>query len=134
MIEYQTTLEGISADHLNGFFVRWKHPLSTEQHFHILENSSYFVLAYDTDAAKVVGFVNALSDEVNFAFIPMIEVLPSHQRKRVGTEMMKRMLQLLHHIPCIDLTCDPKLQSFYKRFGMVESYGMVIRKYLRAQQ
>lgn len=59
------------------------------------------------------------------------EVLPQYQGKSVGTELMKHMLGLLEHINCIDLTCDPNLQPFYKRFDILESNGMVIRKYLR---
>jgi len=123
-----TSIENISPRNLRGFFVGWKHPLSPEQHYQILKNSSYVVLAYDTDNDRVVGFINALSDEVNFAFIPMIEVLPDYQKKGIGTQLIYKMLSLLDHISCIDLTCDPVMQSFYKRFNMIESNGMVIRK------
>jgi len=41
-------LENITSDDLEGFFVGWKHPLSPEQLYQILRNSSYFVIAYDT--------------------------------------------------------------------------------------
>lgn len=128
MIDYLASLENITSDDLEGFFVGWKHPLSAEELYQILKNSSYFVLANDTEAKKIVGFVNALSDEVNFAFIPMIEVLPTYQKRGIGTELMKRILHILSHIACIDLTCDVDMQGFYKRFGMVESNGMMIRK------
>ena len=128
MIDYLTILENITPDDLEGFFVGWKHPLSAEEPYQILKNSSYFVLAYDTQVKRVVGFVNALSDGVNFAFIPMIEVLPAYQKRGIGTELMERILHILSHISCIDLTCDVDMQSFYKRFGMVESNGMMIRK------
>jgi ribosomal protein S18 acetylase RimI-like enzyme len=128
MIDYLTNLENIKPEHLEGFFVGWKHPLSPEQLYQILRNSSYFVIAYDTEVKRVVGFVNVLSDVVNFAFIPMIEVLPAYQKRGIGTELMKRILHILSHISCIDLTCDVNMQSFYKRFGMVESNGMMIRK------
>ena len=30
MIEYRTTLDGISSSHLKGFFVGWKKPLDLE--------------------------------------------------------------------------------------------------------
>lgn len=131
MIEYRTTLEGITQDQLKGFFVGWRKPLTESQHLEILHNSAYFVLAYDTQLGRVVGFINALSDNVNFAFIPMLYVLPTHQRQGIGNELMTRMLELLSYITCIDLTCDPAMQPWYEKFGMLRSSGMVIRKYLK---
>ena len=131
MIEYRTTLEGISPDDLKGFFVGWKKPLTPEQHYAILNNSSFFVLAYDKDKSKVVGFINALSDRINFAFIPMIEVLPEYQHRAIGSNLFNMMLKLLEDIPCIDLTCDVEMQGFYEKFGMLKSHGMVFRKYFK---
>jgi ribosomal protein S18 acetylase RimI-like enzyme len=131
MIEYRTDIEGINPDELKGFFVGWARPLSPEQHYLILKNSSYKVLAYDTEKSKVAGFINALSDEVNSAFIPMLEVLPEYQNRGIGSNLMKGMLNLLNHITCIDLTCDAEMQRFYERFGMLKSNGMIIRKYNR---
>lgn len=128
MIEYKTDMEGINPDALKGFFVGWRKPLPPEQHYLILKNSSYKVLAYDTEKSKIIGFINALSDEVNFAFIPMLEVLPEYQNRRVGSDLMEKMLDLLKHITCIDLTCDVEMQDFYERFGMLRSHGMIIRK------
>ncbi len=130
MITYKTDLQGIKKSDLKGFFVGWKNPLSKKQHYQILKNSSYIVLAYDTDKEKVVGFINAISDNISFAFIPMLEVLPEYQNNGIGTELMERMLLQLKDIDNIDLTCDPELQDFYKKFGMIESTGMIIRKHL----
>ncbi len=130
MIEYRTSLDNITKDDLNGFFVGWKQPLSNEQLYKALQNSEYVVIAYDTEKKKAVGYINALSEEVNFAFIPMLEVLPEYQKLGIGTELVRKMLQQLEHINCIDLTCDPELKGFYKRFGMIESRGMILRKHL----
>ena len=130
MIIYKTDIEGISIEQLEGFFVGWRSPLTEEQHYYILRNSNYIVLAYDTEKSRVVGFINALSDKINFAFIPMLEVLPEYQMLWIGTNLMKKMLELLGDITCIDLTCDIEMQGFYERFDMLRSNGMVIRKYL----
>lgn len=132
MIEYRTNLDGIFPDDLKGFLAGWRNPLSCRQLYTALQSSSYSVLAYDTEMNRVVGLVDALSDEVNFAFIPMLEVLPDYQRRGIASELMRRILNLLHHISCMDLTCDPSIQDFYKRIGMLESHGMVIRKCLKA--
>ncbi|MGI6627918.1 MAG: GNAT family N-acetyltransferase [Bacillota bacterium] len=130
MIEYRTTLDGINPDDLEGFFVGWKKPLTVAEHYEILNSSSFFVLAYDNEESKVVGFINALSDRVHFAFIPMLEVLPEYQRKGIGSRLLGLMLELLEDIQCIDLTCDIEMQAFYDRFGMMRSHGMIIRRYL----
>ncbi|WP_338030303.1 GNAT family N-acetyltransferase [Fervidibacillus albus] len=130
MIEYRTTLEGISPNNLKGFFVGWKKPLTSEEHYTILKNSTFIVLAYDRETSIVVGFINALSDRSHFAFIPMLEVLPEYQHKGIGSKLFKMMLKLLEDITCIDLTCDIQMQGFYEQFGMLKSHGMVFRKYL----
>ncbi|MFP4462162.1 MAG: GNAT family N-acetyltransferase [Thermotogota bacterium] len=131
MIIYQKDLNNISKNQLQGFFVGWSSPLTTTQHFKILENSQYFVLAVDQDTSQVIGFVNALSDHVNFAFIPMLEVLPNYQNKGIGTKLMATMLEQLSMITCVDLTCDQDLQDFYQRFSMLRSHGMILRKYIK---
>ena len=130
MIKYLYSLDRITAEQLEGFFVGWADPLTPEEHLQALKNSEYLVLAYDTEKEKVVGFINALSDEVNFAFIPMLEVLPEYQNRGIGKSLVEKMLDSLEHLNCIDLTCDKELQGFYEQFGMLKSQGMVIRKYL----
>jgi ribosomal protein S18 acetylase RimI-like enzyme len=113
---------------LKGFFVGWRAPLSSEKHLEVLKNSDAIFLAFD-EQNKVVGFITALTDGVQAAFIPLLEVLPEYQGQGIGSELIKRMLAKFSHLPNIDLTCDPELQDFYKKFGMMPSVGMVVRNY-----
>jgi ribosomal protein S18 acetylase RimI-like enzyme len=129
VIDYRDTLDAVMPEMLRGFFVGWKAPLSPETHLEVLANADVRVLALDTDTRRVVGFVVALTDGVQQAFIYILEVLPDYQERGIGTELMRRILDRLQGIPCIDLTCDPGLQRFYARFGMRPSVGMVIRDY-----
>jgi ribosomal protein S18 acetylase RimI-like enzyme len=129
MINYLDSCETIKPTMLEGFFVGWRTPLSTETHLQVLRNSDYIVLAFDRQQNKVIGFITALSDGVQVAFIPLLEVLPNHQGQGIGSELLKRMLAKVSHLPAIDLTCDPELQSFYKRFSMMPSVGMILRNY-----
>lgn len=131
MIEYRTNVKSVSPDDLRGFFVGWRSPLTAEQHWQILQNSAHCVLAYDTKTCKVVGFINALSDDVSFAFIPMLEVLPQYQGRGIGKRLVESMLELLSSIKNIDLMCDQDMQAYYQQFGMLKSHGMVLRKYLQ---
>jgi GNAT superfamily N-acetyltransferase len=126
VIRYVDTLDGLTKEALRGFFVGWSHPRTPEEHLGILEGSDCVVLAVEDD--RVVGFVTALSDGVQSAFIPLLEVLPKYRGRGIGTGLMHRMLEKLAPIPAIDLTCDPELRPFYGRLGMVPSVGMIVRQ------
>lgn len=129
MITYQDTTEGITVGMLEGFFQGWTRPRDPKTHLEILKNSDLVVLAVDSEKRKVVGFVTAITDHVQAAFIPLLEVLPDYQRQGIGTELMRRMLDRLTDVLAIDLTCDTSLQSFYHRLGMQPSVGMIIRRH-----
>lgn len=127
-LTYQDTIIGIDAAQLSGFFRHWKFPLTPEAHPRLLAQSDFVVLAIGSNGA-VVGFVTALSDRVQSAFIPLLEVLPACRGQGIGTELMRRMLEKLGNLPAVDLTCASELQSFYLRLGMMPSVGMIVRNY-----
>ena len=127
-IEYTDSPDGITPRMLHGFFVGWRSPRTAEEHLEILAGSDHVLLAIDTESRRVIGFATALTDGVQAAFIPLLEVLPEYQRDGIGTELMRRLLEKLRPIPCVDLTCDPQLQPFYARLEMTPSIGMIIRK------
>jgi ribosomal protein S18 acetylase RimI-like enzyme len=127
MIQYQTSLEDIRADQLEGFFVGWPNPPTPKTHLEILKRAAHVVLALGD--SSVIGFVTAISDGILCAYIPLLEVLPSHQHQGIGSELMRRMLETLREIYMIDLLCDPDLQVFYSRVGMEKSSGMLVRNY-----
>jgi ribosomal protein S18 acetylase RimI-like enzyme len=110
MIQYQTSLEGIQVDQLEGFFVGWPNPPTPATHLEILQRAAHVVLALE--GSSVIGFVTAISDGILSTYIPLLEVLPS-QHQGIGSELMRRMLERLHEIYMADLLCDPDLQAFY---------------------
>lgn len=129
MINYLETLTGVSASRLRGaFFEGWPNPPDADTHLRILERSSEVVIAWDDDSAQVVGFVNAISDGVLCAYIPLLEVLPMYRRRGIGSELMRRMLARLERYYMVDLVCDAHTQSFYERFEMFPATAMVIRR------
>lgn len=111
---------------LEGFFVGWPVRPSPERHLEILRGSDHVVLARDGE--RVIGFVTAISDGVLSAFIALLEVLPEHQGKGVGTELVRRMLAELEDFYMVDLVCDPELEPFYRRFEMMLLFSMGIRR------
>jgi ribosomal protein S18 acetylase RimI-like enzyme len=131
MISYTASVAGLTPGQLRGFFVGWPNPPSPETHLKLLIGSEHIVLAVDSEIGKVVGFITAITDGVLSAYIPHLEVLSDYQGHGIGTELMRRMLEMLHGLYMIDLQCDPGLESFYVRFGMQPGVGMYIRNYER---
>ena len=129
-MKYIQTLEGISPDMLKGgFFVNWPNPPTPETHYKLLLNSYRVVLALDEKSQQVVGFINAISDGVLSAYIPLLEVLPEYQNQGIGKKLVKKMLDQLKHLYMIDLLCDENLQGYYEKLGMNKAQGMMIRNY-----
>jgi len=56
MINYVYSAEGLIPDQLQGFFVGWPDPPSSQTHLQLLRNSDEVVIAMDDSSAKVVGF------------------------------------------------------------------------------
>ena len=129
MIEYTDSVENVTAEMLEGYFENWRKPRTPKEHLQILKNSDHVVLAINTETDNVVGFVSALTDGIQSAFIPLLEVLPAYRKRGIGTALISRMLHILKGIPAIDVMCDPPMQTFYSKFGMTPSTGMIIRDY-----
>jgi ribosomal protein S18 acetylase RimI-like enzyme len=127
-IEYAESLEAVEPAHLQGFFVGWPSPPSPERHLELLRGSAAVVLARDGE--KVVGFVNAISDGVLSAYIPLLEVLPAYQGRGIGSELVKRLVARLADLYMVDLCCDAGLEPFYLRLGFrTLDRGMGTRNY-----
>ena len=125
-------IDGVSAEMLDGgFFVDWPNPPSSAAHLRILAGSYLVWLAVDTGTGKVVGFVNAVSDGVLSAYVPLLEVLPGYQDRGIGGELVRRMLESLRHLYMVDVLCDEPLQGYYGKFGMHKATGMMARNYDR---
>jgi ribosomal protein S18 acetylase RimI-like enzyme len=130
-VRFATSLEGITPGMLSGFFVGWPHPPSPATHLEILSGSWRVVLALDDQHPRVAGFINAVSDGILSAYIPLLEVLPAYQRRGIGTELVRRMLGLCGDLYMVDTTCDPNVRPFYARCGMKPHTGMMLRNYAR---
>jgi ribosomal protein S18 acetylase RimI-like enzyme len=128
VIRYTDSLAGLEPAHIQGFFVGWQHPFPPEEHLRMLAGNNRVELAIDDESGRVVGFVAALTDGVQGAFITLLEVLPDYQSQGIGQQLMERMLEQLSDIQTIELMCDTDLVPFYQRFGMKPTTGMVLRR------
>lgn len=129
MLSYSDSVADLDAQHLRGgFFEGWAAPPSPEEHLLILRNSAHVVAARD-EPGVVVGFVNALSDGVLTAYIPLLEVLPAHRRNGVGTELVRRLMDRLQGLYMVDVMCDDDVRPFYERLGFIGASGAITRNY-----
>jgi ribosomal protein S18 acetylase RimI-like enzyme len=126
-ISYTNRIESIRATQLKGFFVGWSDHPDPEAHLEILRGSFHTWLALDKD--KCVGFINALSDGVFYAYIPLLEVLPKYQSKGIGKKLAKLMLETLKDMYAIDIVCDESVAPFYDKLGLSRCVGMIKRNH-----
>ena len=126
-VRYTTSLDGVTAEQLEGFFEGWPNPPSPARHLQLLHGSAHVVLAIEAGSDRVLGFINALSDGTLSAFVPLLEVRPECRRHGIGSELVRRMLDRLADHYSIDLMCDADVMPFYERLGLSRMGGMAIR-------
>lgn len=129
MISIQDSCKNITSDMLKGFFAGWKEYPEPDKLLLILNNSEYKFMAIDDADHKVIGFINAISDGVLSAYIPLLEVLPEYQGRGIGSELVNNMLDKLKDHYMIDVVCDESVQKFYERFGLIKYSAMILRNY-----
>jgi GNAT superfamily N-acetyltransferase len=129
MIRFQTHLDAITDDDINGFFVGWPSHPDPATHLRMLENAYAVALAVDADTGRVVGFANAISDGVLSAYIPLLEVLPEWQGQGIGTRLIELICKQLDDLYMVDLVCDAELEAFYEPLGFRALTGMAKRNY-----
>ena len=131
VISYTSSLEGITPELLEGFFVGWPNPPTPATHLKLLHGSDHVVLAREGADGPVVGFITAITDGVLSAFIPHLEVLPPYKGQGIGSELVRRLLDQLKDFYAIDLICDTDVQPFYERLGLRPYTGMLLRNHTR---
>lgn len=84
-------------------------------------NNSLLVLgAYEQD--ELLGIIRVVGDGATIIFIQDILVFPEHQRKGVGSALLKAVLDRYSDVRQIELTTDntPYTVAFYKSMGFSE--------------
>ena len=84
------------------------------------ENSMLTLAAYEDD--QLLGIIRAVGDGHTIVFVQDILVFPEHQRKGIGTALLKALLDGYSHVRQIELATDntPKTIAFYKSMGFCE--------------
>jgi ribosomal protein S18 acetylase RimI-like enzyme len=128
-IRYTDDAQSLAPPALQGFFVGWLDPPTPQRHAEILRSSYKVWLAFDGD--RCVGFINAISDGVFCAHVPLLEVLPEYQGRGIGSQLVQRMVGSLEDMYAIDVVCDEAVSGFYEKLGFVRLVAMVKRDYGR---
>ena len=129
-IQYTKDMTEISDGMLDGgFFVDQPNPPDNATHLKILKGSYCSFVAVDKDINKVIGFINAISDGILTAYIPLLEVLPEYQGKGVGKELVRLILEELNNLYMIDICHDEELTPYYAKFGAYPSCSSLFRNY-----
>lgn len=88
-----------------------------------LNNSLYSICAYDGD--KMIGYGRIIGDETIFLYIQDIMVLPEYQSQKVGTNIMKIILEKVEKQKALNpnirtyLGASKGKEEFYKKFGFI---------------
>jgi ribosomal protein S18 acetylase RimI-like enzyme len=108
--------EGLRSGDLADFFVGWPYPPSVDVRLEILRSADEAVVCRTADGL-VIGFATAITDHHFTAYIPLVEVLPEHQGRGIGSQMVAALLERLRACYMIDLVCDDDVVPFYERLG-----------------
>ncbi|MBR0139720.1 MAG: GNAT family N-acetyltransferase [Firmicutes bacterium] len=84
------------------------------------ENSLLILAAYEND--ELLGLIRAVGDGSTLVFVQDILVFPKHQRKGVGTALLRAVLEHFAGVRQIELVTDdtPKTSAFYRSLGFAE--------------
>ena len=131
-ISYTKQVSEITEEMIaDGFFNGWGNPPSKAKHVEILQKSFVSYVAIDTETNQIVGFINAVSDGVLSAYIPLLEVVKPYQNIGIARELVRHMVEELKDVYMVDLLCDGEFQAFYEKMGFFRGRGMMIRNYAR---
>ena len=127
MIEYRDASHALDIVQLAHLFdaVGWQHRTRDAERFaQMVRGSTYGVCAHDGD--KLVGYTRAISDGAFNAYVSTVAVLPEYQRRGIGRELLRRLLDGRDHIQFI-LHAAPEVHPFYRRCGFSPAPDMLRR-------
>ena len=88
-----------------------------------LANTMYSVSVYDDD--KIIGYGRIIGDGICFLYIHDVMVIPKYQNKKIGSQIMNKLLEKINQIkienPYVRVYLDASKgkEKFYERFGFI---------------
>jgi len=98
----------------------WESKKSKEELYWAINNSWYVVSAFR--GKELIGFGRIISDGYLHAFITEMIITPAYQKKGIGKEILKRLVQeaLDNDIYDIQLFAAEDKKEFYLKNGFIE--------------
>jgi len=88
-----------------------------------LANTMYSVSVYDDD--KIIGYGRIIGDGICFLYIHDVLVTPKYQNKKIGSQIMNKLLEKANQIKSenpyvrVYLGASKGKEKFYERFGFI---------------
>lgn len=88
-----------------------------------LTNTIYSVSVYDDD--KIIGFGRLIGDGICFLYIHDVMVIPKYQNRKIGSQIMYKLLEKINHIKLenpnvrVYLGASKGKEKFYEKFGFI---------------
>lgn len=88
-----------------------------------LANTMYSVSLYDDD--KIIGYGRIIGDGICFLYIHDVMVIPKYQNKKIGSQIMNKLLEKVNQIKIenpyvrVYLGASKGKEKFYERFGFI---------------
>lgn len=88
-----------------------------------LANTMYSVSVYDDD--KIIGYGRIIGDGICFLYIHDVMVIPKYQNKKIGTQIMNKLLEKVNQIKIenphvrVYLGASKGKEKFYEKFGFI---------------
>jgi ribosomal protein S18 acetylase RimI-like enzyme len=127
MIAFRNASGSIDVDELARLFeaVGWQERARDRGRLEqMVRGSMYGVSAHDDRA--LVGYARAISDGAFNAYVSTVAVLPAYQRRGIGRDLVRRLLDGRDHIQFV-LHADPRVHAFYLRCGLRPAPDMLRR-------
>ena len=89
-----------------------------------LANTLYSVSVYDDD--KIIGYGRIIGDGICFLYIHDVMVAPKYQNKKIGSQIMNKLLEKVNQIKIenpyvrVYLGASKGKEKFYERFGFIK--------------
>ena len=86
-----------------------------------LRNTLSAICVYDNE--EIIGSARIIGDKTIFLYVFDVMVIPEYQGKKIGTEMMKKIIEVINEYKKINpnirvyLGASKGKEDFYKKFG-----------------
>jgi ribosomal protein S18 acetylase RimI-like enzyme len=127
MIEYRDTADSLDLRQLAHLFesVGWHSRARDPERLAQKVRASMVTIAA-LDGEKLVGLAQAISDGAWHAYVTSVAVLPDYQRRGIGRELLRRLLDGRPQLTFV-LHADLPVHPFYRQCGFRPAPDMLRR-------